>query len=228
MTIEMQLEQIAKDVYACLQPVQGMGNSNSGLINAGKGLVIDTFWDLPHTQKMIDLFASVRPEPVQQVVNTHENGDHFWGNQLFEGAQIIASQACADAMGVNETPEMMQMVKSMVDNPDPVMASLARNLADWDFTDIRITKPTKTFNETLTLDLDDFEAHLFMVGPAHTTGDVIVHIPERNVVFAGDVLFRLCTPLGWQGSYENWFAALDRIVALSPEVIVPGHGPLCG
>jgi glyoxylase-like metal-dependent hydrolase (beta-lactamase superfamily II) len=48
------------------------------------------------------------------------------------------------------------------------------------------------------------------------------------VVFAGDVLFRLCTPIGWAGTYDKWIEALDRIVALSPAVVVPGHGPLCG
>jgi glyoxylase-like metal-dependent hydrolase (beta-lactamase superfamily II) len=69
--------------------------------------------------------------------------------------------------------------------------------------------------------------HLIHVGPAHTAGDLIVHLPELRVVFAGDVLFRSCTPIGWEGTYERWMGALDDIVALDPQVIVPGHGPLC-
>jgi len=48
------------------------------------------------------------------------------------------------------------------------------------------------------------------------------------VVFAGDVLFRQCTPMGWTGSFQKWFQCLDLIVQLNPAVIVPGHGPLCG
>jgi len=40
--------------------------------------------------------------------------------------------------------------------------------------------------------------------------------------------FRQCTPMGWTGSYEKWFQCLDLIIQLDPEVIVPGHGPLCG
>ncbi len=47
-------------------------------------------------------------------------------------------------------------------------------------------------------------------------------------MFTGDVLFRLCTPVGWEGTYERWIAALDEIVALDPVVVVPGHGPLSG
>jgi cyclase len=69
---------------------------------------------------------------------------------------------------------------------------------------------------------------LLYVGPAHTIGDVIVHLPRERVVFTGDILFRLCTPIGWEGTYAQWIAALDQIIALAPEVVVPGHGPLCG
>ena len=66
------------------------------------------------------------------------------------------------------------------------------------------------------------------VGPCHQLGDTIIHVPEERVVFAGDVLFRLCTPMGWTGSYQKWSECLDLILELDPEVIVPGHGPVCG
>lgn len=228
MTIEMHLKEIAKDVFACLQPDKGLGTSNAGLVNSGDGIAVDTFWDLPHTQKMIELYAGVRSDPVKYLINTHENGDHIWGNQLLEGAEIIASKACADAFGISERPEMLQAVKSMADNPDTVVAGLAKNLANWDFTGIELTKPTRTFDKELTLDLDGLDVRLILVGPAHTPGDVIVHVPERGVMFAGDVVFCQCTPVGWKGSYEKWIAALDFIIELAPEIIVPGHGPLCG
>ena len=47
-------------------------------------------------------------------------------------------------------------------------------------------------------------------------------------MFAGDVVFRSCTPMGWTGSYEKWLQCLDLITELGPTVIVPGHGPVCG
>ena len=52
----MELREIAPDVYACLQEDRGLGCSNSGLVAPGTGLVVDTFWDLPHTREMIDLY----------------------------------------------------------------------------------------------------------------------------------------------------------------------------
>ena len=86
----MELKEIAKDVYACLQEDKGFGWNNSGFINRGGGLVVDTFWDLPFTRQMIKLYRGKGPQPPRYLVNTHHNGDHVWGNQLFEGAEIIA------------------------------------------------------------------------------------------------------------------------------------------
>ena len=78
----MELREIARDVYACLQEERGLGTSNSGLVNRAGGLVVDTFWDLPHTRQLIETYARVWRGPARRVVNTHHNGDHCWGNQL--------------------------------------------------------------------------------------------------------------------------------------------------
>jgi len=72
----------------------------------------------------------------------------------------------------------------------------------------------------------DKTVHLIEVGPAHTRGDVIVHVPSDGVVFTGDILFIDDTPIIWQGPVESWLRACDRILALDCGVIVPGHGPL--
>jgi glyoxylase-like metal-dependent hydrolase (beta-lactamase superfamily II) len=189
--------------------------------------VVDTFWDLPHTQAMIDLYAGVLPAPARRVVNTHHNGDHCWGNQLFAGAEIIGHRLCAEGMR-KENPTAMQAVRGLAGSDDPALATFARRLAPWDFTGIELHPPTTLIDDRLDLDVGGIPVELRYVGPAHTQGDVIVHLPEQRVVFTGDVLFRLCTPIGWEGTFANWTAALDAIVALEPEVVVPGHGPVCG
>jgi len=223
----MELREVATDVYACLQEDRGLGTSNSGLINRDGGLVIDTFWDLPHTRELIDMYARVNPRPARRVVNTHHNGDHCWGNQLFPGAEIIGHRRCAEAFG-KEKPDAMQLLRSATGSSNAAVAALARSLSDWDFTGIELTPPTRLVDERLDLDLNGVEVQLLYVGPAHTVGDVIVHLPQRRVVFCGDILFRLCTPIGWEGTFAKWTAALDRIIDLAPAVIVPGHGPVCG
>ncbi|UCE85684.1 MAG: MBL fold metallo-hydrolase [Deltaproteobacteria bacterium] len=223
----MELREVGNDVYACLQEDRGLGYSNSGLVNRGGGLVIDTFWDLAHTRELIDHYRRVWAAPARRVVNTHENGDHCWGNQLFPGAEIIGHRLCAEGMR-RQDPALFEALRSARDAEDPAVAAFATRMADWNFSGIEITPPTTLIEERLELDLDGTRVHLLYAGPAHTLGDVIVHLPRERVVFTGDILFRLCTPIGWEGSYAKWFDALDRIVALAPEVIVPGHGPICG
>jgi len=224
----MELREIAPDVYACLQPDRGIGWSNSGLVNRGGGLVVDTFWDLPHTREMIAQYARVWKAPARRVVNTHHNGDHCWGNQLFEGAEIIGHRLCAASFGKDAPPDFLQMIRNAQSSDDPAIARFAEALAPWNFEGIKLTPPTTLMDDRLELDLEGIAVHLIYVGPAHTLGDVIVHLPEAGIVFTGDVLFRLCTPIGWEGTFARWIAALDEVVALDPKVIVPGHGPLCG
>ena len=110
----MELQEIGNDVYACLQEDRGLGTSNSGLINRGGGLVVDTFWDLPHTRELIRQYGRVSKAPARRVVNTHHNGDHCWGNQLFTGAEIIGHRLCAEYMG-HENPAVMQSLKGDIE-----------------------------------------------------------------------------------------------------------------
>jgi glyoxylase-like metal-dependent hydrolase (beta-lactamase superfamily II) len=187
---------------------------------------------------MIELFGKVWPGIPQRVVNTHEDGDHVWGNQLFEGAEIIAHRTVPDRMRhVADPREAQKMIKGadhflsrlLLKAVHPGALAIARQLQqDFDFDGIKLVLPTTVFDERHVLDLDDTEVHLIYVGPCHQVGDTLVHVPKERVVFAGDVIFRQCTPMGWNGSYEKWLKTLDLIISLDPEVIVPGHGPVCG
>ncbi|MBW2316625.1 MAG: MBL fold metallo-hydrolase [Deltaproteobacteria bacterium] len=225
----MELRAIARDVYACLQEDRGLGYSNSGLVNRGGGLVVDTFWDLPHTREMLEAYATVWPRPAERVVNTHHNGDHCWGNQLFPQAEIIGHRLCRDLFEAAGTPAGLEVLKGLAAKPgtEPGIAEFGRRLSDWDFNGIELTPPTTILDERMELDLGGRAAHLIYVGPAHTAGDVIVHLPEEGVLFAGDILFHRCTPIGWEGTTDNWCKALDLMVELAPETVVPGHGPIC-
>ena len=66
---------------------------------------------------------------------------------------------------------------------------------------------------------------LVELGPAHTGGDTIVHVPDASLVFTGDLLFNDGTPIVW-ADYDNWIAACDRILEFEARTLVPGHGPV--
>ena len=88
------------------------------------------------------------------------------------------------------------------------------------------TPPTETFDGQLDLTIGDRAVELIEVGPAHTAGDVIIHVPATRTIFTGDILFIEGTPIMWENPVANWIAACEKIAELEPEVIVPGHGPL--
>jgi glyoxylase-like metal-dependent hydrolase (beta-lactamase superfamily II) len=234
----MKMQQVGDNCFAVLNEKNRVCDANSGLINRGGGVVIDTQSDLAHARRMIEMFGEVWPAMPRRVVNTHEDADHVWGNQLFEGAEIIAHRSVPERMKKVAEPKESQKLlhgvghllsRVLLKATHPGLVAAGRQLQeDYDFDGIELVLPTTLFDERYELDLDGTEAHLIYVGPCHQVGDTIVHVPGERVVFAGDVLFRLCTPMGWTGSYEKWFRGLDLMIELDPEVIVPGHGPVCG
>jgi glyoxylase-like metal-dependent hydrolase (beta-lactamase superfamily II) len=234
----MKLRQVSANCFAVLNENNRLCDANSGLINRAGGVVIDTQSDLSHGRKMIELFGTVWQGMPKRIVNTHEDGDHVWGNQLFPGAEIIAHRTVRERMPSVANPGPAQQMLKVTDRfptqmplegEHPGVQAVARQLSeDYDFDGIQLVLPTTVFEDRHVLDLDGVEAHLIYVGPCHQIGDTLVHVPSEGVVFAGDVIFRDCTPMGWNGTYENWQQALDLVVALDPDVIVPGHGPLCG
>ena len=226
----MELREIARDVYACLQEDRGLGWSNAGFVNLGGGLAVDTLFDLPRTRRMMDLYATVSRKPARYLVNTHHNGDHTWGNQLFKDAEIIAHRLCAQEMEREKRQDLLGLFQAGHSAPEHFPPGLRRfidGMREFDFSGIDITLPNRLIEDRLDLDLNGSACHIVYVGPAHSAGDVIVHLPEHRVVYAGDILFNRCTPLGWDGTKAKWVEAIDLVISLDPEVIVPGHGPLC-
>jgi cyclase len=225
---EAELEDLGNGLYAYIQGDGSWGFSNAGLVSNGEqSLLIDTLFDLPRTQRMLDEMARATPAArhIDTVVNTHANGDHCYGNELVGDARIIASTASAEEM--NEiTPEVMAALLKSADDIGEAGRFLRKAFGAFEFEGIRATPPTETFNGRLDLEIGDHSVELIEVGPAHTRGDVIVYVPNSKAVFTGDILFIEGTPIMWEGPVANWIDACDVIAALEPEVIVPGHGPL--
>ena len=162
------------------------------------------------------------------LVNSHSNGDHTFGNRLVEGARIIASRRCADEMA-NAGPEGLAELLQQAREGDlgHTGAYVERIFGRFDFAGIdSYVLPTETFAGSLELRVGSKFVRLIEVGPAHTGGDIIVHVPADNVVYAADILFIGAHPIVWAGPVENWIRAIDLILSLKAEVIVPGHGPI--
>jgi glyoxylase-like metal-dependent hydrolase (beta-lactamase superfamily II) len=224
---EKGLHELGDGLFAYLQPDGGWGWSNAGLITAdGTSLLVDTLYDLHLTRQMLDSMARVLDRnPIEAALNTHSNPDHCFGNELLpSGAEIYASAACAAEMG-ELTPAMLQAVKSAPDLPPDLAEFVHHAFGPFDFEGITVRLPSQTFDGSMSLEVGDRTVTFLDLGPAHTGGDTIVHVPDAELVFTGDLLFIDGTPVVW-ASLSNWITACDRILSLGAKVLVPGHGPV--
>lgn len=215
--------------YAWLQPDGGWGWSNAGLVTDGEAsLLVDTLFDTRLTAEMLDAMRRAAPRAAGRfdwLVNTHSNGDHCNGNELVEGAEIVASKACAEEMA-HESPGMMATLMARAPQMGEVGEFFLHCFGAFHFEGIRQTLPTRTFEGATTLNVGDKTVHLDQVGPAHTAGDVLVWVPADRLMFTGDILFIEGHPILWAGPVQNWLDACERIIAADPECVVPGHGPI--
>ena len=243
------LHEVAPRTFAWLQPNGDLGESNAGLVvGDGQSTLVDTLWDVRLTRRMLETMQPhTSSAPVTHLVNTHSDGDHWWGNQLLPATERITSAASAAVMEhERETgaPAQFERLKKLAStlherSESRLPAPLRRRMRDfgsyvgrmfspYDFSEVQLTGPTRTFEGRLTLTVGGRALELIVVGPAHTPGDLIVWVPDVRVVFAADIGFIGVTPVMWAGPRANWLAAIDTIAALRPEVVVPGHGPVCG
>ena len=220
------VHEIGDRLYAYLQPDGGWGWSNAGLVADGnQSLLVDTLFDLKLTTDMLDALGRMTPaaKTIDVLVNTHANGDHCYGNQLVSGARIVASKQCAEEMA--EVPAgLLAGLVATAPTLGPAGDFLTAIFGSFDFAGIDLTPPDETFEGELELHVGDRVVHLLEVGPAHTRGDVVVHVPDAATVFTGDILFNGGHPIVWAGPVGNWIDACNRIAALEPRTVVPGHG----
>lgn len=222
------LHEVGDRTWAWLQPDGGWGWSNAGLIVDGdRSLLVDTLYDVPLTAAMLGEMRAAVPaaERIDTLVNTHSNGDHCNGNELVAGAEIISSAACAEAMA-GESPEMMAAWLAAAPDLGELGEFVLRCFGPFDFAGVTRTLPDRTFEGRLDLAVGDTAVELHQVGPAHTQGDVLVHVPGRRTAFTGDILFIGGHPIVWEGPVANWLAACDRLESWGVETVVPGHGPV--
>jgi glyoxylase-like metal-dependent hydrolase (beta-lactamase superfamily II) len=205
-----ELTELAPGVFAYVQPDGSWMINNTGLVVAESGpLLVDTTSTEARNRALLAAAANVCPGSPRAVVNTHHHGDHTYGNWMMPpGTPIVGHVHCRE---------------------DVLAAGLvaAQVLAGPDYGHIEVRPPDVTFTGSMTLHLEDRPVELIHVGPAHTRSDVLVWLPHERVLFAGDLAFAGGQPFLAEGSLAGYPEALARIRELQPEIMVPGHGPVC-
>ncbi|GAA0226986.1 MBL fold metallo-hydrolase [Actinomadura nitritigenes] len=210
---EPRLEEVSDGVFAYLQPDGTWWINNTGFLTAERGVIsVDACSTERRTRAYLDAIRTVTDRPVRTLVNTHHHGDHTFGNYLFSGATIV---------GHERTRESALAWGRPFDEP-------FWTKVEWG--GVEVEPPFLTYTDGVTLWAGDLRCEVRHVGTAaHTTNDSIVWIPERRVLFCGDLLFNGGTPFVMQGSVAGAIRVLEEVVApLDAATIVPGHGPVAG
>ena len=206
------LEELRPGVYSWVQPDGSWWVNNAGAVAGGDGLlVIDTCATVTRTRRFLAaLDSATRGTPVRMAVNTHQHGDHTYGNCLLPSAAVLVGHERMRE-GLREDP--------VIDGCPPFWDPVP----DWGPVVRRL--PDVTVRSCLTVHLGDRQVDLLHPGgPAHTSGDLVAWLPAERVLYAGDLLFAGLTPLVFMGSLTGALAALDWLAGFAPHVVVPGHG----
>jgi cyclase len=223
------LHDVGNGVYAYLQPDGSWGWSNAGLIESqGQTLLVDTLMGVEITRDMLDEMKAKVPAAarIDTLVNTHANPDHYLGNELVEGAEIIAAKLAAEEIAAADIDQMADLFENQTDMGDMgefIYETMGRT---FEIRGVKLTPPTRSFEKRLDLTVGDKAVKLIDLGPAHTKSDTIVYVPGDRTIFTGDLLFNGGTPVMWAGPVQNWIDACDYMIGLDVETIVPGHGPI--
>ena len=207
------LQEVSDGVFAYIQPDGTWFINNTGFLVAGGGVTsIDACSTERRTRDYLDAISRVSRQPVRTLVNTHHHGDHTHGNYLMSGATIVGHEKCREVI-----------LESLMPPPPGIWSEV-----DWGH--LEPAPPFLTYTDGVTLWSGDLRCEVRYVGtPAHTTTDSSVWIPEREVVFAGDLLFNGGTPFALMGSISGWIEVLETVLRpLGARTLVPGHGPVCG
>ncbi|SEG93513.1 cyclase [Actinacidiphila yanglinensis] len=205
------VEEVAPGVHAFVQPDGSWCLSNAGVLpGEDVTVVVDTAATIGRAGRLREEADRLRGDSRMLVVNTHQHGDHTFGNCLF----------ARDALFVAHDTARTDMAESGL--------GLQQLWPDVEWGPVEVTLPQVTYSDRMTIHRADGPVELIHPGPAHTLGDTVVWLPRQRVLFTGDIAMNGVTPFCLMGSVEGSLRTIRSLLALRPEVVVPGHGPVCG
>ena len=202
--------EVADGIIVFINGSGEMGVSNAScVIEDGKAFVVDTMTFPEMAEGMVREIAR-RGARTDLVLNTHFHIDHIGGNKAFAGAHIVSHPASVKF--IQELGIPVKIYDRLIPRFRGHFESLELVIPDPAIDQLRLPRG----------------GELQIFAPAHTLADLAVWFPESRVLLAGDISFIGVTPLAAYGLLSGWIEAIDILLGLNPEIIVPGHGPIGG
>ena len=241
---------IGDGVYATVSDFsKGLTTLSNGGFIVGKDavLLVEGFMTPTGAMFQLETLRGVTQLPVRCAVDTHYHFDHSMGNATYGSAGIpiwahakaapLIVQNYANAQGVDKTPLLDSLKKKVAEAANDTERQHAQSdlnaytliFQSIDTSVIALPNhPLDPAKLPMTVDLGGRQA-IIETHPGHSPTDVIVRVPEQNIVFTGDLLFNGFIPVTFDASMSAWRAVLAKFAEFDKDTLfVPGHGQLCG
>jgi len=188
--------------------------SNAGFVITPAGVVVfDTLGSPSLAQDMVKRIRALTKLPIKRVIVSHYHADHYYGIQVFKdlGAEIWAHEGGKGVVGSDAAKLRYEQRKQI--------------LGKWinDRTQ-RFPEPDLWLSGDTDFELGGMQFRLRHVGPAHSDEDLVMFVEEDGVLYAGDLVFKGRVPFVGDADSKLWLHALEKLIALNPKILVPGHG----
>ena len=219
----MEIVRINSRLTAFIRPDEG---SNVGLIHTSDGMIIIDTTSYPQDVKALFQSLEVQVGDVRLVLNTHFHSDHTWGNQVFT-CPILAQRLCRELMQSSLkndwSTEEIDAYISELQKTDPTRAAETREKV----AGLQITLPDQIFDEHYEQEIGGLQVEAIHLG-GHTPDLSVIWLPEAGVLYASDLIFQGRYPYIFDGDIPVWISQLSRLLEFDADVIIPGHGVICG
>ena len=189
------------------------GDPNSGVIIGDNSVMIVEAQATPRlASKVVEKVRTVTDKPISHVVLTHYHAVRVLGASGFGAGQVIMSEkarAMVAERGQEDWDSEFQRFPRLFEGHEEIPG---------------LTWPTTTFRDRMTVFLGSRRVDLLQLGRAHTAGDIVIHVPDQNVMFTGDIVEYHSACYCGDAHFGDWGGTLDRIKAFGLDAIAPGRG----
>ncbi|MEM8951910.1 MAG: MBL fold metallo-hydrolase [Pseudomonadota bacterium] len=200
---------VGKGLYA----FTAEGDPNSGVIIGDDSVMIVEAQATPRLAGMvIEKVRDVTDKPISHVVLTHYHAVRVLGASAYGADQVIMSDTARGMVaerGQEDWDSEFQRFPRLFEGHESIPG---------------LTWPTTTFSDAMTVYLGNRRVDLKHLGRAHTAGDIVIHVPDENVMFSGDIVEYKSACYCGDGHFSDWGATLDAIAAYDVDAIAPGRG----
>ena len=193
--------------------------SNAGFVVTPDGVVVFDALGTPALgEAMVHAIRTVTAQPIRRVIVSHYHADHFYGLQAFKavGAEVWAHESGRQYLSSDIAP--LRLAQRKVD------------LKPWVNEHTRLVAADRWLHfdagKTIQFTLGDVHFRVIDMSGAHSPEDIMLTVDEDKMLFAGDLFFTGRIPFVGEADSKVWLGALDDMLKIAPDVVVPGHGEM--